>query len=175
MECDENSPGHRPTACQSTNWIFLVVILLILGGPGAPWGGVFAALRQRCAGAGVVPSGVAAPLSLQDAPRCDFIELRYPSPSGGVFATLRLRRGGPESVAAPASLQDDPRCDFIEFRYPAPREGVFATLHLSRPSAIPAPTTTPQTTAHRAGSPSQKPTLCWRRAGSPSQMPTPCW
>ena len=54
-------PGHRPRACQSTYWIFLVVILLILGGPGAPWGGVFAALRRRWSGSKWSRGSVIAP------------------------------------------------------------------------------------------------------------------
>ena len=71
-------------------------------------------MRRTCAAV------VASPSRPQDAFRCNFFELRYPSPLGGIFAAPRLRRGGCESAAAPKTPQDAPRCDFIELSGPRP-------------------------------------------------------
>ena len=81
-------------------------------------GGVLDAphLRRTCAAV------VASPSRPQDAFRCNFFELRYPSPLGGIFATPRLRRGCPESVATSKTLQNDP----------SPLGGVFAAPRLRR-------------------------------------------
>ena len=78
--------------------------------------GVLDASHLRCGGSVCV----ATPKTLQDALRCNFFELRYPSPLGGIFAAPRLRRGGCESAAAPKTPQDAPRCDFIELSGPPP-------------------------------------------------------
>ena len=135
-----NSPGLWPRACQSTYWIYCIRVLLILGGPRGTLGGVLDAPHLRCGAS----ESVAAPKTPQDALRCNFFELRYPSPLGGIFAAPRLRRGGPESVAAPKTPQDALRCDFFELRYPSPLGGIFAAPRLRRggSESVAAPKTT---------------------------------
>ena len=129
----ENSPGLWPRACQSTYWIYCIRVLLILGGPRGTLGGVLDKPHLRCGGC----ESAATPKTPQDALRCNFFELRYPSPLGGIFAAPRLRRGGPESVAAPKTPQDALRCDFFELRYPSPLGGISAAPRLSRPRRYP--------------------------------------
>ena len=109
-------------------WIYCIRVLLILGGPRGTLGGVLDAPHLRRGGS----ESAATPKTPQDALRCNFFELRYPSPLGGIFAAPRLRRGGCESAAAPKTPQDAFRCDFSELRYPSPLGGIFAAPRLRR-------------------------------------------
>ena len=131
--------------------------------PGTTPGGIFAAPRLRRGGS----ESVAAPKTTQDALRCDFFELRYPSPLGGIFAAPRLRRGGSESVAIPKTPQDALRCDhhpWEEFSQRLPQDALidFGNQFSTRPTDPFEPQYGPAECAKRLNPP---PAPLWGGAG----------